>query len=152
MDVGWYVIVECPGATAAFRGPHVPRILTVDYTFKRKMRMRFYNFRHRCPNDELAIYIKCSVIVCLRRVWQHNIFFIVSFLLLFALYLAHPIHITLPLVHFVTQICRITQNNFCTCPYVADILNKDCCTFPYLGFYLSNITDVRVDFRICKIM
>ena len=47
---------------------HVPRILTVDYTFKRKIRMRFYNFRHRCPNDELAIYIKCSVIVCLRRV------------------------------------------------------------------------------------
>ena len=34
VDVGWYVIVECSGATVAFWRPHVSRILTVDYTFK----------------------------------------------------------------------------------------------------------------------
>ena len=33
MTVGWYVIVENTQATITFWGPHVPRILIVDYTF-----------------------------------------------------------------------------------------------------------------------
>ena len=39
VGVAWYVIVENPLASIAFWGPHVPRILTVDYTFNFSVRV-----------------------------------------------------------------------------------------------------------------